>query len=193
MPRILALILFLTALSLCAETFPAADPELISSRIVELLDISQPLFLEIQAGDLTSDLDFRIRQQLLKMGADLRESLPGLESEAAGADADSLSVPRLDYYALKRANLVQVTMELGGTTIERKSFLSYSSERFPLYNFQVRQIALPRYQLTRIDSLGFVDQTRKTEGPTLTSIKWFEPVLASTVLASIIYLLWTTE
>lgn len=194
MPRFLVLLLALLWHPLCAQNaWQEASPELISARIVDLIDIDAPVILDIQAGDLTSQLDVRVRQLLLAKGADLREpSLAGQDSYQS-ENPDSLNIPRLDLLALREANLVQVTMELGGTTVERKNFLSFQSVRYPLYTFQVRQLALPGYRLKRVDSLSFTDQTRKSEGPALTGIKWFEPALAATALASLIYLLWTTE
>lgn len=175
-----------------AETYEVADPQLISARIVGLIDLAAPVLLDIQAGDLTSGLEFHIRQGLLERGADLRE-WPGQADAESAPEADSLPFPRLDVMALQAANLVQISLEIGSAALERKNFLSYSSERYPLYTFQIRQLALPARRLTRIDSLSFLDRSHEPESVRLSGLKWFEPVLASAVLASIVYLLWTTE
>ncbi len=184
MRNTLLLLLALFCLTLAAEPFSSAEPELISERIVELIDVSQPLILDIQAGDLTPRLDFLIRGMLLSQGADLREMshialLENLESPAA--------------YLLQDVNLVQVGLELGATTVEHKSFLSYRSERMPLYSFLVKQISLPDNKLLRIDELSFTEKNTKNNGLVLSNLKWFEPILASTALATLIYLLWTIE
>ncbi len=191
MARILILLLFLSCLPLLAAAeHPEAEPELISVRIVELIDTGKPVILDIQAGDLTSELGYRIRRMLLDKGADLRETEAGALDDIALQEAQASEIPDRP---LGEANLVRISMELGGLTIEEKGFLTYNSQRFPLYTFQIRQISLPAYSLKQIDSLSFVEKNINAKSQPLTTIKWFEPVLASTALASIIYLLWTTE
>jgi hypothetical protein len=191
MIRISLLLLLLCCVPLCAVAdHPEAEPGLISAQIVDLIDTADPVLLDIQAGDLTSEIDYKVRQLLLEKGADLREmdatAMEGLVSPN-GETAD------INSHLLAAANLVKISMELGGVTIEQKGFLTYRSQRYPLYTFQIRQIAIPGYSLRKIDSLSFVDRNLKAESQPMTTIKWFEPVLASTALASIIYLLWTTE
>ncbi len=195
MTKFLFLLLAITCLHLSAETrFATADPDLISSQIVDLISTSAPILLDIQAGDLTSDLEIKIRQLLLQKSADVLEY--GSERDSRFyyfTDEDTLALPNLDYFAVNSAQLVRISLDLGGTTIERKGFLSYHSERYPLYTFQIKQISLPQNKLLRIDSLSFVDKSRQPEERVLTNSKWFEPVLASTALATLIYLLWTIE
>ncbi len=194
MRKFLVPLLALMCFHLGAESrYASAEPEFISERIVELIDTDRPLILDIQAGDLTPRLDFLIRGLLLSKGADLRETDPFAGSELAAAQGDTLLAINLAPYALQNLNLVSIGMELGGTTLESKSFLSYRSERHPLYTFQVKQIRLPGYKLLKIEELSFSDQELKTSGPSLSKLKWFEPVLATTALASLIYLLWTIE
>jgi len=192
MKKLLVLLLALLSLGLAAEAQSAsAEPEIISEQIVELIDVSRPLILNIQAGDLTPRLDFLIRGLLLSKGADLREADPLSGLAFSAAEEDSLA--DLAPYALQSLNLVSIGLELGGTTVEHKNFLSYRSERFPLYTFQVKQISLPGYKLLRIDELSFTDRELVSSGTSISSLKWFEPVLATTALASLIFLLWTIE
>ncbi len=194
MLRCLLPLLALLCLPLGAEAaFDNAEPEFISERIVELIDVSHPLILDIQAGDLTPRLDFLIRGLLLAQGADLRETDPRDGLAWAVSAGDSLTAANLGPFAAQNLTLVSVGLDLGGTTVESKSFLSYRSERYPLYTFLVKQIRLPGYKLLSIGELSFTDRERKTSGPSLSSLKWFEPVLASTALASLIYLLWAIE
>jgi hypothetical protein len=194
MKKWLVLLMAFLCVGLAAEThYASADPDLMSAGLTELIDISGPIFLDIQAGDLTPTLDLKIRGLLLDKGADLRET------DAAGGEAyfyreaDSTGVKGLAPYALRSANLVSITLDLGSTTVESKGFLTYRSERHPLYTFQVKQIEVPGYRLKKVDELSFVDMGHKDRGQTVTNIKWFEPVLMCTALASLIYLLWTTE
>jgi hypothetical protein len=189
MPKFLVLLLAITCCHLIAESrYPSAEPDTISTQISELIDISSPLLLDIQAGDLSTQLDYLIRHKLLLKGADIRE-LP----EGEDILPDSLGVGEPVNFALQRSRLVRITLDLGSTVIERKSFLSYHSDRYPLYTFQIRQIALPDNRLLQIDSLSFTDTQSKPESRATGDVKWFEPVIASAVVVSLVYLLWTTE
>jgi hypothetical protein len=194
MNKSLLLLLALLCFPLWGETqYAGAEPNLISERIAELISLEVPLVLDIQAGDLTGALDYRIRTLLLQKGADLREAVPNSPLDyiinAPEAQAAEEKLP----LALDRLNLVRISMELSGTTVERKSFFSYHSDRYPLYTFQVRQITLPGYKLESVDSLSFVDNNQAPDRQIITNAKWIEPVLATTAIASLIYLLWTTE
>jgi hypothetical protein len=194
MKNLVLLLLAILCIPLWGETqIAVAEPDLISSRIAEMIAIEDPLVLDIQAGDLTSALDYRIRNLLLQKGADLREAVPNSPLDyvinAPDGQAENTKLP----LSLNRLNLVRVSMELGGITIERKSFFSFHSDRYPLYTFQIRQISLPAYKLERMDSLSFVDKGQQPDRQIITNVKWFEPVLATTAIASLIYLLWTTE
>ena len=178
---------------LCAEThYPLAEPEIISSQIVNLIDLSVPIFLDIQAGDLTSELDYHIRRMLLEKGADIREWDSDNNPFYLPALSDSIPKSLLPL-SLSKAHPIKVTMELGSTKVEAKSFLSYHSERYPLYSFQIKQIELPSYKLLKVDNLSFIDSKLRSSNSNIKSVKWFEPILAVTAISSIIYLLWTIE
>jgi hypothetical protein len=58
----LLFLLLVTAIGATATGLDPAEPELISQKIVDLIELGDPVYLDIQAGDLTSKLDFRIRQ-----------------------------------------------------------------------------------------------------------------------------------
>lgn len=194
MSKYLVLLLALACFHLGAETsYAKAEPEIISEQIVELIAIDRPLILDIQAGDLTPRLDFLIRGLLLAKGADLRETDTLPEAQLSLGQGDSLFLPEPEAYARQKLNLVSVSLELGGLTLEHKNFLSYRSERLPLYTFQIKQISLPGYQLLELDELSFTGQDLQSGSPVLSNLKWFEPVLATTALASLIYLLWSIE
>lgn len=190
------LVLFCWLAGFCwleAVSYAPAEPDTISARIVALIDISQPVYLEVQAGDLTSTLDFKIRQLLIQKGADLREL--NLQSWEAGLNPaeDSLNTPVPDISAPLTGQLVKISMELDWTTLEHRSFFSYRSERRPLYSFQIKQISLPLHRLQTIDNLSFVVPSIPSQGQSPANLRWFEPVLAITALGSLIYLLWNTE
>ncbi|MCB5258492.1 MAG: hypothetical protein WC179_03605 [Candidatus Cloacimonadaceae bacterium] len=191
----IALIIIIALMGFClfAEThYPIAEPEIISSQIVNLIDISEPIFLDIQAGDFTSSLEYHIRHMLLEKGADIRELNSVYTPYYLASLPDSLQKTLLPL-SLSKAHLIEISMELTSTKVETKKFLSYYSERYPLYNFQIRQIELPSYKLLKVDNLSFADTKLRSSSSNITSLKWFEPLLAVTAISSIIYLLWTIE
>ncbi|HOH47204.1 MAG TPA: hypothetical protein PLX59_05135 [Candidatus Cloacimonadota bacterium] len=165
-------------------------------QLAGLIEIGQPLFLELRAGEWTSSLEAALRSELLLRGADLRENTDAHSSvffleEQEGLQASLVS--RLESYGLDSASLVQVNMEIGWETVEHKGFLSYRRERHPVYNFTVKQISLPEARLTMIRSLVFQRSSDRTGELLGSRLRWFEPVVASLGLASIVYLLWTTQ
>lgn len=188
------LLLLLTGWASLNANWDGVDPDSVAAAVVALVDTGEPVYLDLQAGDLTSALDLRIRKLLIAKGADLREeSIVPYEDSPVPAE-DSLGLKPGLTLAQQPSRLVRVTLELGWKTLERKSFFGYRSERLSQYEFTVRQIALPQGKLESIDQLSFTGAYNGTKGPDpAANLKWFEPVLAVTALASIVYLLWTTE
>lgn len=168
----------------------------IATSIVEQINTAEPIILDIRAGEWSQALATEIKRQLLTRGADIRETGPGQHSPAfSDVPQDSLDVQEinLERFKLNSALLVLVELELRWQTVERKSFLSYSSQRKPLYVFNLKQISLPSRQLRQVGSVSRELKSSHPGSETVTGIKWFEPLLVTAALASIIYLLWTTE
>lgn len=169
----------------------------IADSLAARISVSEPIILELRTGEWTPALQTALRKALLNRGADIRE-IRGEFPSPAPADSmdafpmlgDGYSVEQL---GLDSALLVQVDMDYGWQTIERKTFFSYTQERHQVYNFGIKQIRLPAYKL---QAISVYVHERKNQGSSETKIshlKWFEPVFASLALASIIHLLWTTE
>jgi hypothetical protein len=197
MRRLLCLILIATIGSAFAQVRPAgAELAKLGASIVALIDTEKPIFLEVRAGDWGPVLTGEIEKQLLEKGAEIRQLITGDQLPASSV-TDSLitAVESFDLasYALEDAMLVRVDMELQWQTLEHRSFISYSSERKPIYVFTVRQIQLPEHRLEKVGSAQFQFSGEKSGVIASTGIKWFEPMLVTATLASIIYLLWTTE
>lgn len=165
-------------------------------QLAGMIDIEQPLFLELRTGEWTNSLESALRSELLLRGADLRESrsvhssVLFIEGQAEGDEA--LSV-RLHELGLTAASLVQINLEIGWITVERKSLLSYKTERRPVYNFTLKQISLPSARLTAIRTLAYERRSNQVAEYGSSRLRWFEPIMASLGLASMIFLLWTTE
>ena len=100
---------------------------------------------------------------------------------------------KLSDYGINSAILISVDLNLKWQVVERKSFLSYRSERIPVYSFITKQIQLPEYRLLSIDHYDFAPQDNIDSSISAPRLKWFEPLIASTAVASIIFLLWTIE
>ncbi len=183
-------------LLLCLSTIALArqqdkEIKLVSEALVSMIDTSQPLFVEVRAGEWSSRLETEIRKALLLRGADLRENLPRplyeINEETTGA-TDNLSA-----YDLVTANLVQINMDIDWETIEERRVFSYQSTRVPVYKFEVKTILLPNYRLLSLASYVHVSKDSPRIQSTNHRLKWFDPVIATAALGSLIYLLWTTE
>ncbi|MGI6197854.1 MAG: hypothetical protein ACOYIS_01835 [Candidatus Cloacimonadaceae bacterium] len=166
-----------------------------SRMIVQHIDTGEPIFLEIRAGQHSNTLANEVKKKLLDKGADLREAeLGDFEPAQDSTSEHSISQARaLSQLGLAQARLVLVEMELDWKTVEERGFLSYSSTRIPLYHFNIKQIALPSGQLLQLDSFTQEAKTSPDTQKATKGITWFEPMLITAALASIIYLLWTTQ
>ena len=188
------LLLIVPISMLCALSSEPAVREA-GRSIVQTVDTDEPIFIEIRAGQYSSVLANEVKKQLLAKGSDLREAEPDYFSAAQ----DSLNehafsqAGALKRLGLKQARLVLVEMELDWKTVEERGFLSYSSTRIPLYLFNIKQIALPSGQLLKLDSFSQQAKTGTDGQKAAKGIAWFEPMLITAALASIIYLLWTTQ
>lgn len=188
------LLLILAINTLCALSSEPAVSEA-GRSIVQAIDTGEPIFIEIRAGQYSSALANEVKKQLLQKGADLREA----ELDYFSPAQDSLNeyafsqAGALTQLGLKQARLVLVEMELDWKTVEERGFLSYSSTRIPLYHFNIKQIELPSGQLLKLDSFSQEAKTGPDSQKATKSITWFEPMLITAALASIIYLLWTTQ
>ena len=198
MPKCLWLILGLLLWSSFAPAL-TLDAELadICHQIVNGITTDEPLILDIRAGEWSQALATEIKKLLLEQGADLREIMPRQHSPAF-FDEESDSLDEEESYDLESLNLTKailllVEMELQWQTVSKKGFLTYSSQRKPLYVFNIKQIELPSRQLRKLDTISKELNTSHTQNQTLHGIKWYEPMLVTAALASIIYLLWTIE
>ncbi len=163
----------------------------IASALVAEIDPGKPLFLEVRAGELSSQLESEMRKALIANGADVRESLPRPLYERDEDQADKTN--RLLAYDLLNANLIQINMDIEWQTIEEKRIFSYRSTRVPVYSFEIKTIQLPQYRLLSLTSLQHISKNPTRADSANHRLKWFDPIIATAALGSLIYLLWTTE
>ncbi len=166
------------------------DAEQIAIHIADQLHSDLPVFLDIRCGEWTPALSQSLRDILLQRSFDLREA-----KSRALFDPDNTSMENgtLNEYGISSAILVSVELNLKWQVVERKSFLSYRSERIPVHSFITKQIQLPEYRLLNIDHYDFVQQDSKDGSISSPRLKWFEPIIVSTAVASFIFFLWTFE
>jgi len=131
-----------------------------------------------------------LSELLLEQNADIRETLT--QSGYTDYGGDSEGIPLSDY-GLESALLVQVQMNIKWQNIEHKSFFSYRSERNLINSFVVKQVQLPQQRLIAIDNYDFPQKSAQDSVLSAPRLHWFEPLIATTAIASIIFLLWTIE
>ena len=195
MTRYRALGLLISMLLLAHATLVWAeqpDDELgaVAHDIADAITLDQPLFLDLRCGEFSPALLRNLSQLLLERGADIRQSSEHSFYTDFDPEAESIS---LDEYGLAQALLVQVQMNIKWVTKEHKSFLSYRTERKAVHSFEVKQVQLPGRQLIDIDSFDYVQPNNAESTMSAPHLRWFEPLIATTAIASIIFLLWTIE
>ncbi|MCB5253959.1 MAG: hypothetical protein LHW51_13430 [Candidatus Cloacimonetes bacterium] len=169
---------------------PDDELETIASDIAEVIALDQALFLDLRCGEFTPALSQNLSQLLLERGADIRHS--ATHSFYTDFDTESESIS-LDEYDLQQALLVQVQMNIKWVTKEHKSFFSYRTQRKAVHSFEVKQIQLPARKLIDIDSFDYEQSDDAQSTLSAPHLRWFEPLIATTAIASIIFLLWTIE
>ena len=168
------------------------DEELgaVARDIADAIALDQALFLDLRCGEFSPALSKNLSQLLLEQGADIRQS--SAHSFYTEFDPESESIS-LDEYGLQQALLVQVQLNIKWVTKEHKSFLSYRTERKAVHSFEVKQDQLPGRQLIDIDSFEYMQPDSAENTVSAPHLRWFEPLIATTAIASIIFLLWTME
>ncbi len=167
----------------------------ISSELVKLIDLDEPIFLDIRAGEWTSQMENEIRTQLLGKDADIREQLPELHSPAS--DSESVDIDQtkaiLDNFQTDAAYLYQISLDIEWNVLEHKKLFAYRVERVPTYSFTIKKILLPENRLLALNIYKYSGNAPETLSSREIRLKWFDPIIASLAIGSLIYLLWTIE
>lgn len=190
--RALGLLIIVLLLAHTVVWAEQPDDELraVAQDIADAIALDQALFLDLRCGEFSPALSRNLSQLLLEQGADIRQS--SAHSFYTEFDPESESIS-LDEYGLQQALLVQVQMNIKWVTKEHKSFLSYRTERKAVHSFEVKQVQLPGRQLIDIDSFDYLQPYSAESTMSAPHLRWFEPLIATTAIASIIFLLWTIE
>lgn len=151
---------------------------LLATTIADFLEPDADHYLDIRCGEWTPSLKRELSAELLKRGFDLKET------------AGSRGVYDSE---IAEGVLVQVDLNLEWKQVEEKNFFSYTSRRVPHSIFVVKQIALPENRLQKLDSFEVLLNQETQPNSSSIRLRWFDPLIAITAVASIVFLLWTME
>jgi len=182
---------------LAAQNAPDHPYDEVAEGLLHYIDISKPLILEISAGEWTIPLQTEIRTRLLEKGADIREVDDNIQIPENLWDdqipEQLLLLSKLSALGLNEVTVVQLHLDVQWQIREHRKFFSYRRERLPLYNFHIKSVQLPEFRLLRIGTYTVVGQSNPIDRTHQYQLKWFEPVIATFAIGSIVYLLWTME
>lgn len=198
---ILVLVAVLTGTALKAEItdFEQSTPAILAD-LCDSLEFTNPVFLDIRCGEWTPVLEREIRKKLLSRQVDLRELNIGLIKDnndflplAMETDWGVNGEMLLQMLQLSKADLLELSMEQSVEKGEKRRLFSYARYQTPVYRFVLKQIELPGQKLVSIKEYK-LDGKPEIENPgSLLAMKWYEPILASAILGSLVYMLWTLK
>lgn len=196
------LTLSITALPLWSQTTlqPDQNAPAILAELTDSLLFSNPVILDVRCGEWTPALERELRRILLSRQIDIREPQLGLLEDTNkliplamesdfGVNADIL----LKMLNLTSADLLELTLEQSVETGEKRNFISYSRYRMPVYHFVLKQVSLPEQKLTALKEYRLNGEPEVENPGSLLAMKWYEPLVASAILGSLIYMLWTLK
>lgn len=192
MPNRLFLVwVLLTALSLLSAVQISQEADSIAEILSSRIQTSEPIFISINAGEWTPSLYSSFSQKLLAKGLDIRtriDQLPVTSEPGLGnAAADSLD---LAAYGISSACLIQIALNMKWEQHTGKTFFAYHNERRPVYSFEMKQIKLPEQRLIEISDYDYIRENAPETEVSRLRLRWFEPVVATAAIASMIILLW---
>ncbi len=192
-------ILFITSLwmNIQALNIEQKTPEIVSG-LVDSLVFANPVILDIRCGEWTPALDREMRLKLLAIGIDLRETSIGLvddNTDEIVKEAGDFSTGKqlLEKLKLPKADLLEINLEQTIETGEKRNVFSYARYNTPVYRFEIRQIALPEQKLIALKEFKLTGSPEIENPGSLLAMKWYEPIIASAVLGSLILMLWTLK
>lgn len=170
----------------------------IVSGLLDALVITNPVVLDIRCGEWTTSLDREIRLNLLKRGIEIREINIGLLSDESGslskaADEIDSGIKLLETLKLQRADLLELSMEQTIETGEKRSIFSYARYNAPVYRFELKQVTLPEQRLVELKEYKLTGKPEIENPGSLLAMKWYEPIIASAILGSLVLMLWTLK
>ncbi len=173
----ITMVFLLAHVSLAWATDAKDQAQVLALRIADLLTSGEIHVLDIRCGEWTPSLKRELSSELLKREFDLRET-HSLES----------FLPENE-----KGVLVQVDLNLDWQQVEEKNFFSYTTRRIPVSTFVVKQVSLPENRLLKLDSFEALLNYEPKQNSSAVRLRWFDPLIAISAVASIVFLLWTME
>lgn len=159
----------------------------IAVALVDEIQTTEPVILQVDAGEWTSSLEQELLSRLLAKGMDVRMNA----ASSASPEPDSLAnTPNLAAYGIDRALLLKIGLNLKWEQRSSTGFFSYHSQRVPVYSFTTSQISLPGWRIVKQTSYDFYRPNNQQTDNSGLRLKWFEPLIASAAIVSLIFLLW---
>jgi len=193
----LAVMMMFFVVDVQALNMPQKTPEIVSG-LVDSLVFTNPVIVDIRCGEWTPALERDLRQKLLALGIDLRETNIGLVKDNSDTmpfeteDASS-GTQILKKLNLPKADLLELSLEQTIETGEKRNFFSYARYSAPVYRFELKQIALPEQKLIALREYKLIGNPEIENPGSLLAMKWYEPIIASAILGSLILMLWTLK
>jgi len=197
---IAAIILIAGGLGATETVNPEQKAPEVLSALTDSLVFTKPVVIDIRCGEWTPVLERELRKILLARNIDIREINFGLIKDgsdylplAMESDFGINGTMLLQMLDLKQAEYLELSLEQSIETGEKRNLISYSRYNMPVYRFVLKQIALPEQQLLALKEHQ-IKGIPEIENPgSLLAMKWYEPVLASAFIGSLIYMLWTLK
>lgn len=172
----------------------------IASALIDSLKLDSPVILDIRCGEWTSVIEQQLRRQLLLRGIDVRETNIMLVKDnndmlslAMESDFGVNGRMLLQMLNLTTADILEVSLEQSLVTQEKRGFLSYMRYNATAYRFSLKQISLPEQRLLAIKEYNQTGKAEPEYPGSLLTLKWYEPIIASAILGSLVYMLWTIK
>jgi len=179
-------VMFITATFLGAVQV-SQEAATIAGALVDEIQTREPVILQVDAGEWTTPLEQELLSQLLAKGMDVRMSPVG----STPSEPDSLSNPlNLAAYGIDSALLLKIGLNLKWEEHSSTGFFSYHSQRVPVYSFTASQISLPGWRIVKQSSFDFHRPNLQQTETSGLRLKWFEPLIASAAIVSLVFLLW---
>jgi hypothetical protein len=170
----------------------AHEAETIAAAIAEEIQTGEPIFLDLRTGEWTASLTQNLSKILLAREADLRDNPNSLQNPEFAMEITEEGYKQINLkdYGINAAVLVQVNLNVKWQERIEKNFFSYRSTRHPIYSFETKQIHLPEQRLIKISAYDFSRTDSPEKEVSRLRLRWFEPLVATTAIGSMIFLLW---
>lgn len=200
----LAIVILFLAVMLFIVNIQALNKEqevpAIVSGLVDSLVFTNPVILDIRCGEWTPAMELELRKKLLSQQVDVREISFGMIKDsneylpmAMESDFGVNGAMLLQMLKLPQADYLELTLVQSVETGEKRNVFSYARYSAPVYRFELKQISLPEQRLVVLRDYKLTGSPEIENPGSLIAMKWYEPIIASAILGSLVLMLWTLK